>query len=149
MRPIELLSFLVPLVCAAAGAGEPGAPGDPPTALVRSAHGGRWSEPGTWEGGRLPGPGERVQVRGGHVVIYDIETTEPIRSIHVAGRLRFDPERDTRLDVGLIKIQAGDDPDETGVDCEAHVKGVGSEAERVPFWKSVRRCGRLQKIIER
>ena len=36
------------------------------------------------------------------------------------GTLRFDPESDTRLDVGLIKIQAGDDPGESGFDCEAH-----------------------------
>ena len=55
---------------------------------------------------------------------------EPIRSIHVAGVLRFDPERDTRLDVGLIKIQAGDDAGESGFDCEEHVQGVASDAER-------------------
>jgi G8 domain len=130
MRPIALLLLLVPLLSAALIAGEQGEALAQPTALVRSAHGGRWSEPGTWEGGRLPGPGERVQVRAGHVVVFDIETTEPIRSIHVAGTLRFDPERDTRLDVGLIKIQAGDDPGESGFDCEDHVAGVRSEAER-------------------
>ncbi len=72
----------------------------------------------------------RVQVRAGHVVTYDVKTTEPIRSIHVAGTLRFDPERDTRLDVGLIKIQAGGDASESGFDCEDHVTGVKTEAER-------------------
>ena len=77
--------------------------------LIRSVQGGRWSNAATWEGGRIPGPGTRVQVRAGHVVVYDIETKDPIRSIHVAGTLQFDPDRDTRLDVGLIKIQAGDD----------------------------------------
>ena len=65
--------------------------------------------------------GTRVQVRTGHVVTFDTRTTAAIRSIHVAGLLRFDPDRDTRLDVGLIKIQAGDDPGESGFDCEAHV----------------------------
>ena len=50
-----------------------------------------------------------MQVREGHLVTYDTRTEAAIRSIHVAGTLRFDPDRDTRLDVGLIKIQAGDD----------------------------------------
>ena len=52
------------------------------------------------------------------MVTYDVQTAEPIRSIHVAGTLRFDPEKDTRLEVGLIKIQAGDDAGESGFDCE-------------------------------
>jgi G8 domain len=103
---------------------------DEPGRLIRSARSGRWSEAGTWEKGRGPRPGERVQVRAGHVVTYDVKTTEPLRSIHVAGVLRFDPERDTRLDVGLIKIQAGDDAGESGFDCEEHVKEVDSEAGR-------------------
>ena len=96
--------------------------------LVRSARGGRWSAGGPGREGRCPDAGERVQMRAGHVVTYDIKTSEPIRSIHVAGVLRFDPERDTRLDVGLIKIQAGDDAGESGFDCEEHVQGVASEA---------------------
>jgi hypothetical protein len=69
-------------------------------------------------------------VRAGHVVVFDIETKGPIRSIHVAGTLRFDPERDTRLEVGLIKFQSGDDAGESGFDCEDHVTGVRSESER-------------------
>ncbi len=72
-------------------------------------------------GGRPGARGRaRVQVRTGHIVTYDIESDAVIRSIHVAGTLRFDPDRDTRLDVGLIKIQAGDDAGESGFDCEAH-----------------------------
>ncbi len=114
----------------AAGPDQRGARADEPGPLLRSAHSGRWSEGATWEGGRAPSAGERVQVRAGHVVTYDIKTTAPIRSIHVGGTLRFDPELDTRLDVGLIKIQAGDDAGESGFDCEAHVKAVASEAER-------------------
>ncbi|MGP0066172.1 MAG: G8 domain-containing protein [Isosphaeraceae bacterium] len=102
-----------------------------PLALVRSIRDGRWSNPATWEGGRLPGSGARVQVRAGHTVVYDIHGDFPIRSIHVAGTLRFDPEKDTRLDVGLIKIQAGDDAGESGFNCEAHVMSVkGSGANR-------------------
>lgn len=96
-------------------------------ALVRSARSGPWSSPTTWEGGRVPHAGERVQVRGGHVVLYDVNSDVPIRSIHVAGTLEFARDRDTRLDVGLIKVQPGDDASENGFDCDAHgvVPGPG------------------------
>lgn len=88
--------------------------------LIRSSTSGLWSEPSTWEGGVVPGIGARVQVRGGHVVVYDENSDQPIRSIHVAGTLEFARDRDTRLDVGLIKIQAGDDASEDGFACDAH-----------------------------
>ena len=72
-------------------------------------------------GGRSgPAAGARVQVRTGHTVRYDVTSDAVIRSIHVAGTLTFAPDRDTRLDVGLIKIQAGDDASEDGFDCDAH-----------------------------
>jgi hypothetical protein len=89
--------------------------------LVRSARGGAWSAATTWEGGRVPGAGARVQVRAGHTVTYDVQSATVIRSIHVAGTLTFARDRDTRLDVGLIKIQPGDDASENGFDCDAHL----------------------------
>src|SRR5262245_32352136 len=94
-------------------------PGSGPP-LVRSTRSGPWSATGTWEGGKVPAAGSRVQVRTGHTVTYDLNSDRVIRSVHVAGTLRFPPDRDTRLDVGLIKIQPGDDPSENGFDCEAH-----------------------------
>jgi G8 domain len=115
--------LLLAVSCGAACAADPGP-------LVRSAHSGRWSEAASWEGGRSPGAGARVQVRSGHVITYDGQTESPIRSIHVAGTLRFDPDRDTRLDVGLIKIQAGDDARESGFDCEAHADGPPADHAR-------------------
>jgi hypothetical protein len=54
-------------------------------------------------------------------VTYDVSSDQAIRAIHVAGTLRFAPDRDTRLDVGLIKIQAGDGASENGFDCDAHM----------------------------
>ena len=98
----------------------PSALGEAP--LVRSAQSGRWSELSTWENGRVPAQGDRVQVRSGHSVTFDGRIEAPIRSIHVAGRLDFDPDRDVLLTVGLIKVQAGDDPAESGLD--AH-EGMG------------------------
>jgi hypothetical protein len=63
-------------------------------------------------------------------VTYDTSSDQPIRSIHVAGTLRFDPDHDTRMCVGLIKIQAGDDASENGFDCDAHVPDVNSDQNR-------------------
>src|SRR5262245_14283695 len=89
-------------------------------AMVRTARSGRWSAPATWAGGQLPAAGARVQIRTGHTVAYDLKSDQVIRSIHVAGTLTFTRDRDTRLDVGLIKIQAGNDASEHGFDCDAH-----------------------------
>jgi hypothetical protein len=88
--------------------------GEPPT--IRSTSSGRWSDPSTWEHWHVPLAGEKVQVRPGHTVVFDARSETPIRSIHVAGTLEFDPDRDTLLTVGLIQVQAGDDPDESGFD---------------------------------
>ena len=88
--------------------------------IVRSARSGPWSAAATWEGGKVPAAGARVQVRTGHTVIYDLKSDQVIRSIHVAGTLTFARDKDTRLDVGLIKIQPGDEASEDGFDCDAH-----------------------------
>ena len=95
---------------------DPASPG-----LIRSAGSGPWSAPSTWEGGATPGTGARVQILTGHTVRYDVASDAVIRSIHVAGTLAFAGDRDTRLAVGLIKIQAGDDVSEDGFDCDAHL----------------------------
>jgi hypothetical protein len=108
----------------------PAVRGDEPAPLVKSARSGRWSDPATWEGGRAPGALMGVQVRSGHSVLYDVRSESPIRSIHVAGTLRFDPDCDTRLDVGLIKIQDGDDASESGFDCEGHAREPAPGQER-------------------
>jgi G8 domain len=89
-------------------------------ALIRTARSGAWSAPTTWEGSKVPSAGTRVQIRTGHRVDYDLKSSEPIRSLHIAGTLRFTPDKDTRLDVGLIRIQAGDRVDEEGFDCTGH-----------------------------
>lgn len=97
---------------------------------IRSVRSGPWSAAETWEGGRIPGTGARVQVRPGHTVVYDVRATQPIRLIHVAGTLTFAHDRDTRLDVGLIKIQTGDDASEDGFDCEAHLPESPTDGPR-------------------
>ncbi len=99
-------------------------------ALIRSAASGPWSAAATWEGGNVPQAGARVQVRTGHAVTYDLNSDQVIRSVHVAGTLRFAPDKDTRLDVGLIKIQPGDDASENGFDCEAHLEPAAPGDQR-------------------
>jgi hypothetical protein len=88
---------------------------------VRSAQSGFWSAATTWENGRLPAPGNRVRIREGHRVVYDIQSEAPFRSVLIAGTLHFETDRDTRLDVGVINIQAGEEVAETGFDCDAHL----------------------------
>jgi hypothetical protein len=105
---------------------QPAKQGD--AAIVHSARSGAWSAPGTWEKGKVPAAGARVQVRTGHTVIYDLKSDQVIRSIHVAGTLAFAADRDTRLDVGLIKIQAGEDASEDGFDCDAHTMAPAHDA---------------------
>lgn len=98
-----------------------GAAEKPAAGLIRSARSGPWSAAATWEGGQVPGAGARVQVREGHTVVYDVKSEQSMRLVHVAGTLAFDREKDTRLVVGLIKIQPGDDASEDGFDCDAHL----------------------------
>src|SRR5438552_2378467 len=62
--------------------------------LVRSAQSGPWSAAATWEGGKVPGSGVRVQVRTGHTVLFDVQSDQVIRSIHVAGTLTFAKDKD-------------------------------------------------------
>src|SRR5947209_4763500 len=80
--------------------------------IIRSVQSGAWSEAATWSAGRVPPAGASVQIRTGHTVLYDRDSAEAVRAIFVAGTLRFARDRDTRLEVGLLKIQAGDDTSE-------------------------------------
>lgn len=102
----------------------------PAVPLVRTAGSGLWSASATWENGKVPAVGARVQIRSGHTVTYDAKVDTVIRSIHIAGTLTFARDRDTTLNVGLIKIQPGDDPSENGFDCDAHDKPAEPGAQR-------------------
>src|SRR5262249_1205782 len=93
---------------------------NPAPPIVRTAQGGAWSAPATWEGGKVPSGNVRVLVREGHRVTYDLQAVQPIRSVTICGVLSLAHDRDTRLDVGLIRIQAGEDCTEDGFACDAH-----------------------------
>lgn len=101
-------------------------------AWIRSAGSGAWSAAATWEGAQVPGPGAKIHIQPGHVVTYDIKSDQPVRAVYVAGKLSFATDRDTRLDVGVLKIEAGDEPSEDGFDCTLHIEDTptGSEETR-------------------
>jgi hypothetical protein len=123
--PALALSVLALIAAATRGhspadhAGGSGKENLPP--VIRSAASGPWSAPATWQGGKVPGSGARVLIRAGHRVVYDVMSDRAIRGLNIAGTLSFAPDRDTRLDVGLIKIQPGEEYSEEGFDCDAHV----------------------------
>src|SRR5688572_15164235 len=85
---------------------------------VRSAKSGAWSDPATWAGGAVPKGGDRVQVRTGHTVVYDVVAEAAVRVVHVAGTLTFARDKDTRLDVGVLKVHPGDACTEDGFECD-------------------------------
>ena len=70
--------------------------------------------------------GSRVLIRAQDTVTYDISSDQAIRVIQVAGTFRFAADRNTRLDVGLIRIEPGEDASEDGFDCDAHARPVDS-----------------------
>jgi hypothetical protein len=91
--------------------------------VIQSAGSGPWSATATWKGGKVPGANSKVQILPGHTVTYDVEAPDDlvVRSVHIAGTLTFAKDKNTRLNVGLIKIQDTEDTEEEGFDCEGHV----------------------------
>jgi RNA polymerase sigma factor (sigma-70 family) len=83
----------------------PGEAPELPPVLERSAQGGAWSDPATWEGGMVPAAGAAVEICPGHRVVYDVDSDRALRSVRISGTLTFAPDRDTRLDAGLIEVQ--------------------------------------------
>jgi hypothetical protein len=85
---------------------------------VRSAGSGPWSSPSTWENRELPPAGSVVEILSGHTVVYDRHSSEAMRMVHICGSLIFARDRNTRLDVGLLKL--GGDRLEEGANCTVH-----------------------------
>jgi len=111
--------------------------------VLKTAKSGVWSAPSTWEAKKIPKAGDKVLIRSGHRILYDVSSNEIIRGMQIAGELTFDPTKDTKLEIGLIRIQAGDEYSEEGFECDAHIatpeKGaklpileVGSTAIPIP-----------------
>jgi hypothetical protein len=95
--------------------------------ILRSAQSGPWSAAATWEGGKTPGDGTKVLIRPGHVVTYDVASDAVIRTLQVGGTLSFARDRDTLLNVGILRIAPGEAFSEEGFDCEAHLPKLGNQ----------------------
>ncbi|MDB5342624.1 MAG: hypothetical protein JWP89_1001 [Schlesneria sp.] len=85
--------------------------------LVRSQQSGPWSAKETWEGSQIPHANDRVLIRKGHAVEYDVESSNVIRLVQIAGTLEFARDKNTRLEAGLISVLASETPTEEGFDC--------------------------------
>ena len=95
---------------------------------VRSVASGNWSSPKTWEDERVPTGDDVVQIQEGTQVVYDVASDDVIRSLHVSGTLSFDPNKDTLLNVGLIRIDPGNEVVEDGFDCD-HIPDAKDKAD--------------------
>ena len=84
---------------------------------VTSAQSGKWSDAGTWVNKRVPQSGDNVQIRSGHAVMYDVDSEDAVRVLHVAGTLRFSRDKSARLNVGLLKVSPGAECSEDGFNC--------------------------------
>ena len=75
LKSILAISVAIGLLAAGAGgfefpllaAEQPRKDAAPP--VVRSAKSGAWSAPATWEGGKVPSAGAKVQIRTGHGIL--------------------------------------------------------------------------------
>jgi len=103
---------------------------EPVTFDVRSAKSGPWSDPATWDG-HAPRAGERVLVRAGHTVTYDVENHEALRMVHVSGTLTFSREKNTLLEVGLLRVAPGETCSEDGFDCHDEAPSGGTATRPV------------------
>src|SRR5690606_32853583 len=98
--------------------------------VIYSAQSGAWSDAATWQGGKVPGQHACILVQPDHRVTYDVASDVVIRTINVAGTLAFANDRDTLLNVGLIKIERTRDFSESGFDCETAHEEHGHHASR-------------------
>ena len=79
-----------------------------------------------------PRSGDRVLVSRGTRVVYDARSEDVIRLIQVVGTLAFSRDRDTLLNVGVLKIQNSDTCTESGFACDFHGVNESGEPGSVP-----------------
>jgi len=85
---------------------------------VKSVTDGNWSDAKTWAPPRVPKAGERVLVSRETRVTYDVENKAVLRMVQVVGTLTFARDRNTEINVGLLKVQNSDDCSESGFQCD-------------------------------
>ncbi|MBW3595922.1 MAG: G8 domain-containing protein [Planctomycetes bacterium] len=99
---------------------------------VRSVQDGSWSDPATWRPARVPKSGDRVLVSRETRVEYDVKSDAVLRLVQVVGRLDFARDRDTEMNVGVLKVQNSDECSESGFACDfAGVNLAGEPLEEL------------------
>jgi len=71
---------------------------------ITSVTDGDWLDAKTWDPDRVPKNNDRVLIRRGTSVRYNVKSNDVIRLLQIVGTLRFADDRDTELNVGLLKI---------------------------------------------
>ncbi len=99
---------------------------------VHSVHDGSWSDPKTWEPRRVPKAGDRVLISRSSHVLYDVKSPAVIRLVQVAGTLRFSRQKDTELNVALLKVQNSLHCSESGFACDFHSVNNAGEPSAAP-----------------
>lgn len=94
---------------------------------VKSVADGNWSDAKTWAPQRVPKAGDRVLISRGTRVTYDVESKAILRMVQVVGTLTFARDRNTEINVGLLKVQNSDDCSESGFECD--FEGVTAAGE--------------------
>lgn len=94
---------------------------------VKSVADGNWSDVKTWAPPRVPKAGDRVLVSRETRVTYDVENKAVLRMVQVVGTLTFARDRNTEINVGLLKVQNSDDCSESGFECD--FEGVTAAGE--------------------
>ena len=73
--------------------------------VVTAVKSGLWSDAGIWSTKQVPGDGDQVMIRGDAHVVYDVKSKAVLRSVLVSGHLKFATDKDTELNVGVLKVQ--------------------------------------------
>lgn len=68
---------------------------------------GAWSDAATWQPERQPKAGDKVHIRSGHAVVFDSKSSDLIPFLHIEGSLVFACDRDTELNVAVMKVGGG------------------------------------------
>lgn len=99
---------------------------------IRSVADGNWSDPKIWKPARIPGKGDRVLVSQKTRVIYDASSKEPIRLLQIVGTLSFARDRDTLLNVAVLKVQNSQTCSEGGFACDFEGVNFAGEPQGPP-----------------
>ena len=96
---------------------------------LRSKQDGAWSDPKTWQPARVPRQNDRVLVSRQTNVVYDVQSKDVIRLVQVVGKLQFARDRNTLLNVGILKVQNSDECSESGFACDFAGVNVAGEPQ--------------------